>query len=57
VSRIKALVLGLYGEADTGIEPEDVKRLEAELRKTNPSVEFVLCPGTPHALFDRHLKS
>ena len=51
VSRIKAPVLGLYGEADTGIAPEDVKRFEAELRKTNPSVEFVLYPGAPHAFF------
>jgi carboxymethylenebutenolidase len=51
VSRIKAPVLGLYGEADTGIAPEDVKRFEAELRKTNPSVEFILYPGAPHAFF------
>lgn len=51
VGRIKAPVLGLYGEADTGIAPEDVKRFETELRKTNPSVEFVLYPGAPHAFF------
>jgi carboxymethylenebutenolidase len=51
VSRIKAPVLGLYGGADTGIAPEDVKRFEAELRKTNPSVEFILYPGAPHAFF------
>jgi carboxymethylenebutenolidase len=57
VSRTKAPVPGLYGEAGTGIAREDVKRLEAELRMTNPSVEFVLYPGTPHAFFDRHLKS
>lgn len=50
-SRIKAPVLGLYGGADTGIAPEDVKRFEAELRKTNLSVEFVLYPGAPHAFF------
>jgi carboxymethylenebutenolidase len=51
VSRIKAPVLGLYGGADTGIAPEDVKRFEAEIRKTNPSVEFILYPGAPHAFF------
>jgi carboxymethylenebutenolidase len=51
VSRITAPVLGLYGLADTGIPPEDVKRFEAELKKTNPSVEFVLYPGAPHAFF------
>ena len=44
-------MLGLYGEADTGIAPEDVRRFEAELRKINPSVEFVLYPGAPHAFF------
>lgn len=50
-SRIQAPVLGLYGAADTGIAPEDVKRFEAELRKTNPSVEFILFPGAGHAFF------
>jgi len=51
VDRIKAPVLGLYGDADTGIPSDDVKRFEAELKKRNPSVEFVLYPGAPHAFF------
>jgi dienelactone hydrolase len=51
VSKIKVPVLGLYGEADSGIPTEDVKRFEAELKKTNPNVEFVLYPGAPHAFF------
>ena len=51
VARIKAPVLGLYGAADPGIPNDDVKRFEAELRKTNPSVEFVLYEGAPHAFF------
>ncbi len=51
VSRIKAPVLGLYGEADTGIPADDVKRFEAELKKGNPDVEFILYPGAPHAFF------
>jgi carboxymethylenebutenolidase len=50
-SRITMPVLGLYGAADTGIPAEDVKRFEAELRKTNQNVEFVLYPGAPHAFF------
>ena len=50
-SRIKAPVLGLYGDADTGIPTADVKAFEAELKKTNPAVEFVLYPGAPHAFF------
>jgi carboxymethylenebutenolidase len=49
--RIKAPVLGLYGEADSGIPVDDVKRFEAQLKKTNPNVEFVLYPGAPHAFF------
>jgi carboxymethylenebutenolidase len=51
VDRIKCPVLGLYGDADTGIPSEDVKRFEAELKKTNRNVEFVLYPGAPHAFF------
>ncbi len=50
-SRITMPVLGLYGEADTGIPADDVKRFESELRKTNQNVEFVLYPGAPHAFF------
>jgi carboxymethylenebutenolidase len=51
VSKITVPVLGLYGDADTGIPSEDVKRFEAEVKKTNPNVEFVLYPGAPHAFF------
>lgn len=51
-ARIKAPVLGLYGEADTGIPVPDVKALEAALRSGgNTSAEFVLYPGAPHAFF------
>jgi carboxymethylenebutenolidase len=51
VSKIKVPVLGLYGAADGGIPNDDVKRFEAELKKTNPSVEFILYPDAPHAFF------
>ena len=51
VDRIKAPVLGLYGDADPGIPSDDVRRFEAELRKGNPNVEFILYPGAPHAFF------
>ncbi len=51
VSRIKAPVLGLYGDKDPGIPSEEVRKLETELRKTNPKVEFVLYPEAPHAFF------
>ena len=51
VDRIKAPVLGLYGAADPGIPVEDVKRFEAELKKHNAAVEFILYPDAPHAFF------
>lgn len=51
VERIKAPVLGLYGEADGGIPVADVRRFEQELKKHNANVEFVLYPGAPHAFF------
>jgi carboxymethylenebutenolidase len=51
VAKIKAPVLGLYGEADTGIPAADVKQFETELKKTNPDVELVLYAGAPHAFF------
>jgi carboxymethylenebutenolidase len=51
MDRIKAPLLGLYGEADGGIPADDVRKFEAELKKRNPNVEFVLYPGAPHAFF------
>jgi len=51
VDRIKAPVLGLYGAVDPGIPADEVKRFEAELRKHNPAVEFVLYPDAAHAFF------
>jgi carboxymethylenebutenolidase len=51
VAKLTMPVLGLYGAADPGIPREDVKRFEAELRKTNNNVEFVLYEGAPHAFF------
>ena len=44
-------VLGLYGAADPGIPGDDVRRFEAELKKTNRNVEFVLYEGAAHAFF------
>jgi carboxymethylenebutenolidase len=34
-----------------GIVAAGVRRFEAELKKKNPSVEFVLYPGAAHAFF------
>jgi carboxymethylenebutenolidase len=50
-ARIKAPVLGLYGEADTGIPVADVKQFETALKRTNPNVEVVFYAGAAHAFF------
>jgi carboxymethylenebutenolidase len=51
IPRLKVPVLGLYGDKDGGIPSADVKAFEAELRKTNPNVEFVIYPDAQHAFF------
>lgn len=48
-AKITAPVLGLYGEADQGIPPADVKEMEAALKAAGKTAEFVLYPGAPHA--------
>ena len=50
-SRINAPVLGLYGEADLGIPVADVKEMEAALKASGKTAEFVIYPGAPHAFF------
>lgn len=47
-SQINSPVLGLYGEADTGIPVADVKEIEAVLKAGGKTAEFVLYPGAPH---------
>jgi len=49
--RINAPVLGLYGEADLGIPVADVKEMEAALKASGKTAEFVIYPGAPHAFF------
>ena len=45
---MKAPVLGLYGEADTGISVASVEALKAALAANNKTAEFKLYPGAPH---------
>jgi carboxymethylenebutenolidase len=49
VTKIKAPVLGLYGEADQGIPVADVKEMESALKAAGKTAEFVLYPDAPHA--------
>jgi len=45
---MKAPVLGLYGEADTGISVASVEALKAALAAANKTAEFKIYPGAPH---------
>ena len=51
VDDLNAPVLGLYGEADTGIPVETVERMKAALKAANKPSEIVLYPSTPHAFY------
>jgi carboxymethylenebutenolidase len=45
---MKAPVLGLYGEADTGIPVASVEALKAALAANKKTAEFRIYPGAPH---------
>ncbi len=45
---MKAPVLGLYGEADTGIPVAQVEAMKAALAEHHKTAEFKIYPGTPH---------
>jgi carboxymethylenebutenolidase len=47
-AEMKAPVLGLYGEADTGISQESLKTFEAALKAAGKTAEFHVYPGAPH---------
>jgi carboxymethylenebutenolidase len=51
VASINAPVLGLYGEADTGIPIASVEQMRTALKDAGKTAEFVLYPDTPHAFF------
>ena len=48
VGDMKAPVLGLYGDADTGIPVATVEALKAALAAANKTAEFKIYPGAPH---------
>jgi carboxymethylenebutenolidase len=47
-TEMKAPVLGLYGEADTGIPVATVEALQAALAAANKTAEFKIYPDAPH---------
>jgi carboxymethylenebutenolidase len=48
VAEVKEPVLGLYGEADSGITPDQVKQMEAAMKAAGKTAEFHEYPGAPH---------
>jgi carboxymethylenebutenolidase len=48
---MNAPVLGLYGEADTGIPVATVERMRAGLKDAGKTAEIIVYPDTPHAFF------
>jgi len=51
VASLKAPILGLYGEADTGIPVASVEKMRAALKDAGKTAEIILYPDTPHAFF------
>jgi carboxymethylenebutenolidase len=49
VGEIKAPVLGLYGEKDTGIPVKDVEAMRAALKAAGKPGEIIVYPDAPHA--------
>ena len=47
-AEMKAPVLGLYGEADTGIPVASVEAMKAALAVSKKTAEFKIYPGAPH---------
>jgi carboxymethylenebutenolidase len=47
-AEMKAPVLGLYGDADTGIPVAQVEALKAALAAAGKTAEFKIYPGAPH---------
>jgi carboxymethylenebutenolidase len=45
---IKEPVLGLYGEADSGISVDQVHQMEAALKANGKTAEIHIYPGAPH---------
>jgi carboxymethylenebutenolidase len=45
---VKEPVLGLYGEADTGISVDQIHQMEAALKAAGKTAEFHVYPGAPH---------
>jgi carboxymethylenebutenolidase len=50
-AQITMPLLGLYGGEDLGIPVADVKEMEAAVKASGGTAEFIVYPGAPHAFF------
>jgi carboxymethylenebutenolidase len=48
---LKAPVLGLYGEADTGIPVASVEKMREAIKAASKPSEIILYPATPHGFY------
>jgi carboxymethylenebutenolidase len=48
VADIKCPILGLFGEADTGIPVSDLRPMETAMREAGKRFTLVIYPGAPH---------
>ncbi len=53
VPQYKSAVLSLFGGADEGIPPADVKAFEDACKKAGIKHDSTVYPGAPHSFFDR----
>ena len=53
-SKINASVLGHFAENDAFFGPEQVRKLEDQLRAHGKEVELIIHPGVEHAFFNDH---
>ena len=53
-SELGAPILGIFGGADHGIPPQDVKAFDDALHAAKVEHEFVTYPNAPHSFFDIH---
>lgn len=49
---LQAPVLGFFGETDSFVAPEAVRKLESQFQKMGKAVEFHIFPGVGHAFFN-----
>ncbi|TAK53401.1 MAG: dienelactone hydrolase family protein, partial [Bacteroidetes bacterium] len=52
INAINAPLLGIFGEADRGIDPNDVRQFEKDARAMGKNVEMILYPNARHAFMN-----